>query len=123
MNSFGEFLRKYRADKKISQEELAKVLGTTKQVISRYENNQRSPKVSVVAEYAEKLGVSISEITGDIAPERIVPSPTPDPHEAELIQIYRDLNPRGQDALMRQARYLLGDPEMKNPSASNTTAI
>lgn len=63
MNVFGENLRKIRIQKGLSQDELAQLLGTSKQVISRYETNQRSPKVSVVADYAEKLGVSIESLT------------------------------------------------------------
>ena len=55
MNPFGENLRKIRNEKNMSQEDFATLLGTSKQVISRYETNQRSPKVSTVAEYAEKL--------------------------------------------------------------------
>ena len=65
MNVFGENLRKIRIQKGLSQDELAQLLGTSKQVISRYENNQRSPKVSVVADYAEKLGVSIETLTSE----------------------------------------------------------
>ena len=63
MNVFGENLRKIRNEKGMSQDELAVLLCTSKQVISRYENAQRSPKVSTVAEYAEKLDVSISDLT------------------------------------------------------------
>ena len=53
--SFGEILREFRINRRLSQEELAKILGTSKQVISRYENNLRTPKITVVADYAEKL--------------------------------------------------------------------
>ena len=65
MSNFGEALRKIRNEKSMTQDELAILLGTSKQVISRYENGQRSPKVSVVAEFAERLGVSIGYLTGD----------------------------------------------------------
>jgi transcriptional regulator with XRE-family HTH domain len=46
-------------------EELAKVLGTSKQVLSRYETNQRAPKVPIAAEYAKKLDVSLDYMMGD----------------------------------------------------------
>lgn len=63
---FGEILKKYRADHdNMSQQELANILGTTKQVISRYETGQRDPKISIAAEYAEKLGVPLSQLLGD----------------------------------------------------------
>lgn len=55
---FGEKLKKLRNDKQWSQEQLAKKLGTSKQVISRYENGQRSPKLSIAIEYANILGIN-----------------------------------------------------------------
>ena len=42
--TFGQNLRALRAERGFSQEELAALLGTTKQVVSRYENGQRTPK-------------------------------------------------------------------------------
>lgn len=63
MSCFGENLRKIRNEKGLTQDELAALLGTSKQVISRYENDLRSPKISVVADYADKLGVSIEDLT------------------------------------------------------------
>ncbi|MCL1808227.1 MAG: helix-turn-helix domain-containing protein [Clostridiales bacterium] len=57
---FGEVLKKIRYEKRLSQEEFAKVLGTSKQVISRYENNQRIPKITTVEDYADKLHLPIS---------------------------------------------------------------
>ena len=41
MATFGERLRKLREEKRLTQEQLAKILGTTKATLSRYENNQR----------------------------------------------------------------------------------
>ncbi|MCL2140301.1 MAG: helix-turn-helix domain-containing protein [Dehalococcoidia bacterium] len=66
VNSFGANLRRIREEQGLTQEGLATKLETSKQVISRYENDHRSPKVSVVAEYAKKLGVSLSRLTGTI---------------------------------------------------------
>lgn len=60
MSSFGAKLRTLRAEKGLSQEELGKSIGSTKQVISRYEKSLRSPKISAVALLAEALGVSLS---------------------------------------------------------------
>ena len=62
MTVFGESLKQIRLERNLSQDDLALLLGTSKQVISRYETGQRSPKVSVVAEYAEKLGVTINRL-------------------------------------------------------------
>ncbi|SMC38059.1 repressor LexA [Papillibacter cinnamivorans DSM 12816] len=57
--SFGDKLKKIRMERHLSQEELAAILGTSKQVISRYENNQRTPKVTIANEYAAKLNLPL----------------------------------------------------------------
>lgn len=57
--TFGVKLREIRTMRGLSQDELAALLGTTKQVISRYENEQRTPKLDTVQEYAEKLNVPL----------------------------------------------------------------
>lgn len=62
---FGDILRQLRISRGLSQDELAAILHTTKQVISRYETKQRVPKISVVAEYAERLGVPLALLTGN----------------------------------------------------------
>lgn len=65
MSDFGERLRAIRKENNLSQEELADILGTSKQVISRYENGQRTPKVTVAAEFAKRLGVPMSTLSGE----------------------------------------------------------
>ena len=62
---FGYNLKQLRKQHGWSQDELAALLGTTKQVISRYENNQRVPRLSVVSDYARKLGVSLRTLSGE----------------------------------------------------------
>ena len=62
---FGRILKQLRKERGLSQDELAARLGTTKQVISRYENGQRMPRLSVVADYARKLGVPLSMLSGE----------------------------------------------------------
>lgn len=56
---FGEKLKNIRIANGWTQEDLAKKLGTSKQVISRYENNQRTPIITIAAEYARILNVSV----------------------------------------------------------------
>lgn len=65
MSNFGRCLREYRRTHGMSQEQLASILGTSKQVISRYETGDRSPKISVAAEYAQKLGLTLAELNGE----------------------------------------------------------
>ncbi len=62
---FGDCLKELRLQKGMSQDELAKLLGTTKQVISKYETNQRTPKITVANEYAKKLNVNLNYLLGE----------------------------------------------------------
>ena len=64
---FGDILKSLRKERGLSQDEMAALLGTTKQVLSRYETKQRVPKLSIVAGYALKLGVPLSMLTGEDA--------------------------------------------------------
>ena len=52
---FGDILRQIRSERNLSQDEMAALLGTTKQVISRYETKKRVPRLSVVTAFAQKL--------------------------------------------------------------------
>lgn len=67
--SFGERLRAIRKEKGLSQDEFAALLGTSKQVLSRYEIGQRIPKITQVQQYAEKLNVSADYLMGDSVDE------------------------------------------------------
>ena len=68
---FGDILKQLRKERGLSQDELAAQLGTTKQVISRYETKKRVPRLSVVAEYARRLGLPLSSLSGE---EPVLPS-------------------------------------------------
>ena len=67
--SFGDRLRAIRKEKGMSQDEFAQMLGTSKQVLSRYEIGQRIPKITQVQEYAKRLNVSADYLMGDSAEE------------------------------------------------------
>ena len=64
MTSFAENMRRIRFERHMTQEEFAELLGTTKQNISRYESGAVSPKISTAAIIADKLGISLSELSG-----------------------------------------------------------
>jgi len=63
--TFGDRLRQIRKEQRLSQEKFAKKLGTSKQILSRYETNQRTPKISIAAEYARKLNISLCYMLGN----------------------------------------------------------
>lgn len=66
-SKFGETLKSIRKSRNLSQEEFARVLGTSKQVVSRYETGQRTPNISVVQNFSSKLGIPIEILAGSDA--------------------------------------------------------
>jgi transcriptional regulator with XRE-family HTH domain len=63
--SFGHRLKQMRTGKKMTLEEMGKILGTSKQVLSRYENGRRVPKITTAKLYAERLGVDLRYLLGE----------------------------------------------------------
>ena len=78
--SFGDRLRAIRKEKGMSQDEFAQMLGTSKQVLSRYEIGQRIPKITQVQEYAKRLNVSADYLMGDSPEEAAFHSLCPKDH-------------------------------------------
>ncbi len=68
-------IKDLRAEKSVSQNELAKALGLTQQAISAYENGLREPDLETLQKIADFFDVSIDYLLGksDIRnPEKIV---------------------------------------------------
>lgn len=57
MGEFAQVLHEMRLKRGLSQDKLAQILETTKQVISNYELGKRTPKISTIQEWAKKLNV------------------------------------------------------------------
>jgi len=57
---FAQQLRQLRESRGWTLQEMADVLHTSKQVLSRYETGQRTPKISVANEFANILDVPLS---------------------------------------------------------------
>ena len=56
---FNDRLRNIRIERGLSQDEVAKRAGTTKQSISRYENSVNKPTITAAKNIADALGVSL----------------------------------------------------------------
>ena len=90
--TFGEKLILYRKmHNKMTQETLAKIVGTTKQVISRYEKGERTPKIDTVQEYARKLNLPVLYLVdNDISVIPASDTTVLSSHESKVITSYRD---------------------------------
>ena len=58
---FGRKLRELRLDKQLTQEELAKEIGISRQMISYFESRAMNPTVDVLRNLADFFGVSADE--------------------------------------------------------------
>lgn len=65
MATFGEKIKAIRFHLGFTQDELAKKLDVTKQVISKYENQQASPRLDTVSDFAEKLNIELTFLIND----------------------------------------------------------
>lgn len=62
---FCEKLKFLREERNMNITEFATLLGTSKQVISRYERGENTPKITTVAHYAKVLNVSLAYLMND----------------------------------------------------------
>jgi transcriptional regulator with XRE-family HTH domain len=63
-NIIGENIRRYRAARGFTQNELAILLSVSPQAVSRWENGQAFPDISMLTPIAKFLNVSIDELMG-----------------------------------------------------------
>jgi DNA-binding XRE family transcriptional regulator len=61
---FGERFKQLREEANLTMEQLAVSLGTKKQTISRYENNQREPEYATLIKIARFFKVSTDYLLG-----------------------------------------------------------
>ncbi len=63
--TFGERIIMLRKQLKMSQDDLAKKIGTSAPIIGRYERNEIKPSIEVAAKIAEELGVTVDYLLGN----------------------------------------------------------
>src|SRR5690625_5146747 len=63
---------RYRREKGLTQEDLAKILNVSFQAISKWENAQSLPDLTLLPTLSQVLGVSIDKLLGYIQPDQQV---------------------------------------------------
>lgn len=61
----GKMIQKLRKDKNLSQEQLAEMLGVTRQSISKWELEEAVPDVSYIIKLSELFSMSVDELLGN----------------------------------------------------------
>jgi len=117
MTTFGERLRALRAEKQLSQAELARQLGLTKSSLNMYERGEREPRFETLAAIAAYFGTDLNDLLGiprTAHRDRIAPraeaaaGASLSPGERELLGAYRALDAEGRALLLQTARFALG---------------
>lgn len=60
--AIGRFVAELRKEKKLTQEELGKKLGVTNKTISRWENGNYMPDISLLIPLSRELNISVNEL-------------------------------------------------------------
>ena len=63
--TFGERITYARKQKKITQSDLGKTIGTSGDIIGKYERDEIKPSIEVAAKIADALGVTIDYLVKD----------------------------------------------------------
>ena len=118
MADFASTLKRIRLERGLTQEELGKILETSKQNISRYENGEVSPNITSFARIAEKLGVSLSELNGEDATDDSPATDTTNNSRREMVLHYLTaLSTENQMKWLEYAQLLLlsqkSDPDSR----------
>ena len=103
-NKYGQRLKELREKRGYSQEELARLLGTSRSRIGMYEQGRRQPDFEMQEAIADLFNVSIDYLfkRRDDDPELIQEA-------TRLGQKILDLPPDKQDALRKYLQFLISD--------------
>ncbi len=61
---FGQRIREYREEKKLTQTELAKLLNTTQSTIGKYEREELEPNINTIINLCHIFNITADELLG-----------------------------------------------------------
>ena len=76
METIGNRIAQYRKEKQMTQEDLAQHLGVSPQAVSKWENDQTCPDISLLPQLAKLLGVTTDELLSgkqELATAKVLP--------------------------------------------------
>ena len=101
--AFGERLARLRAERGLTQTQLADLIESSQRAISRYETVAELPPASVLVKLAKALDVTSDELLG-LRPPKKAPAPKQDPETKRLwrkFQQVRSLPEKDRRAVIR----------------------
>jgi len=85
MDTFGKKMAALRKEKKISQQELAKMLNTSTSVIGRYERDEMTPSIEAAKKIAKILDTTVGYLLGETESDTLFKDP-------EMLQRFKNIN-------------------------------
>nr|DAF74462.1 MAG TPA: Repressor protein CI [Caudoviricetes sp.] len=112
---FNEKLTILRKERNMNMTEFANLLGTSKQVIARYEKGVNTPKITTVAHYAKVLGVSLQYLINDDCTDRsgVTLSDNQNSHDRDSIK-FDNILPITKQRIPMLGEIACGEPIMCN---------
>lgn len=108
--SIGENVKRIMAEKKIKQNELARMIGMSSSGISTALAQDANPRESTIRAIAQALGCSIGELFGD---NSSTGDQERDPQEKKLLEFFRQLTPISKITAVNIIEQLLKNQEMR----------
>lgn len=121
MPNFQDRFRQLCIESPLSDTAIAADLGVSKQTVSAWQTGARSPRQPMIVTIAQYFGVSIPYLMGrtdirvDIEP---IHAGTLSPDESELLGLYRQLNAKGKQNLIDNARSATYNPDYRQDTPS-----
>lgn len=106
-----ERIKTLRKERKLTQEEFAKMLDVSVMTIRRYESGKQEPKPTTMKKMAEILSVTVESLISKSV-ENSVSTDLTDT-EVSLINTFRSLNESGQNKVVEYAQDLNDNPKFK----------
>ncbi len=110
----GANIRKYREQRKLSQNDLAKLVSLTRTSLTNIEKGRQHPPVHTVCELVEQLKVNISELLP-------LPSPAPTEEPGDITELVRP-KVRAEDELMFIEKVIKGGTSHDDTKKQNSGA-
>lgn len=128
--SFSENLQTIRKKKQMSQEELAELLGVSRQAVSKWELGEGYPEVEKLLVLSKKLNISLDSLMTGSSPEKEVPETGPSgiirivsPNEGiimDISKVMRSQEFKGRKNSPKYALFASDGKEMSFWGAQNT---
>ena len=122
--TIGQRIKHLREQHGMTQSELASIAGVTDKAVSTWENGVNIPRMGVLQRMADYFNVTKSYIMGEdddgdtklVSGKAHASAFTDD--EVDLINIYRELNPKGQRLVVDYSLMIVSNPDYRQEGPS-----